>query len=206
MQEAVSERTIGAYTEALAGEQPAPGGGSAAGVVGALAACLAEMVASLTREPSDAIIAAKATMQDLRQRALQCARDDEMAYGRYIQALKLPKNTEDEKDDRKRTLAAAMEQSARVPLSLAVVAIEILHGLRPIIVDGNKSVLGDASAAIVLAQATVDICEINVQANLAYIKDESLAEDMRVSIEAAQEMLVHLAGECRADIGNRLAN
>lgn len=205
MQEQVEDRVLGEYLAALAGNQAAPGGGSAAGVVGALAACLAEMMASLTREPGDDLLAAKAALAELRERALACARNDELSYGGYIQALAMPKSTPEEKATRKAAMNAAMEQSARVPLALAVVAIEIVNALEAVIRDGNKTVLGDAEASLVLAQATVDICQINVGANLGYIKDEALADDLRTSIEAASEMIVHLAAERRAQIGDRRA-
>ncbi len=205
MQDDLASRNLGEYLDALGGEQAAPGGGSAAGLVGALSACLAEMLASLTREPSDAMLHAKSTLQELRHRALMCARHDELAYGRYIAALAMPKSTPEEKAARKQTLGAAMEESARVPLALAVVAIEILNATDIVIQEGNKTVLGDADSAIVLAKATVEICAINVRINLDYIKDEVLSEDLRVSIEAAEEMVVHLAQERRRQISDRLA-
>lgn len=203
MQENVAERGIGEYLEALAGTQAMPGGGSAAGVVGALAAATAEMMASLTRDQSDALLEAKAKLAELRERALQCAQEDEKSYGGYLEALGLPKSTEEEKAARRARLNETMEASARVPLALAVVGVEIVDTLESVILDGNKTVLGDAEAAIVLATATVDVCEINVRANLKFIKDESLADDLRESIQAAGELIVHLASERRTQIADR---
>lgn len=203
MQENVAERGIGEYLEALAGTQAMPGGGSAAGVVGALAAATAEMMASLTRDQSDALLEAKAKLTELRERALQCAQEDEKSYGGYLEALGLPKSTDEEKAARRARLNETMEASARVPLALAVVGVEIVDTLESVILDGNKTVLGDAEAAIVLATATVDVCEINVRANLKFIKDESLADDLRESIQAAGELIVHLASERRTQIADR---
>lgn len=203
MQENVAERGIGEYLEALAGTQAMPGGGSAAGVVGALAAATAEMMASLTRDQSDALLEAKAKLAELRERALQCAQEDEKSYGGYLEALGLPKSTDEEKAARRARLNETMEASARVPLALAVVGVEIVDTLESVILDGNKTVLGDAEAAIVLATATVDVCEINVRANLKFIKDESLADDLRESIQAAGELIVHLASERRTQIADR---
>lgn len=203
MQDNIAERSIGEYLEALAGTQAMPGGGSASGVVGALAAATAEMMASLTREPSDALLAAKSKLADLRAHALKCAQDDEESYGGYLEALSLPKSTVEEKAARRGTLNKSMEASARVPLALAVVGVEIVDNLDVVIRDGNKTVLGDAEAAIVMATATVDVCEINVRANLKFIKDESLADDLRESIEAAKEMIVRLSSERRAQIAER---
>lgn len=206
MQDRVADRSIGEYLGALAGTQAMPGGGSAAGVVAALAAATAEMMASLTREPTDALLEAKARLADLRERALQCARNDETAYGGYLDALSLPKGTDEEKATRRAVLAERLEASARVPLALAVVAVEIVDTLEHVILDGNKTVLGDAEAAIVMANATVEICEINVKANLTYIKDDTLADDLRESIEAAGEMIVHLSATRRTQIADRLTS
>lgn len=205
MQDRVADRTIGEYLEALSGTQAMPGGGSAAGVVGALAAATAEMMASLTKDQSPELLQAKSKLADLRERALQCARDDEVSYGGYLDALSLPKGTDEEKAARRAKLAEQLEASARVPLALAVVGVEIVDALEDVILDGNKTVLGDAEAAIVLANAVVGVCEINVKANLSYIKDEALAEDLRESIEAASEMMVHLSTERRTQIADRLA-
>lgn len=205
MQDQVSDRTIGDYLEALAGTQAMPGGGSAAGVVGALAAATAEMMASLTKDPSPRLMEAKEKLAELRERALQCARDDEVSYGGYLNALSLPKGTDEEKAARRARLGERLEASARVPVALAVVAVEIVDALEHVILDGNKTVLGDAEAAIVLANATVGVCEINVKANLAYIKDDALADDLRESIEAASEMIVHLSTERRTQIADRFA-
>lgn len=205
MQDRVAERGIGEYLEALAGTQAMPGGGSAAGVIGALAAATAELMASLTREPTDALLEAKEKLAALRERALQCAREDEASYGGYLDALSLPKSTDDEKAARRTRLKETMEASARVPLALAVVGVEIVDTLESVILDGNKTVLGDAEAAIVMARATIDVCEINVKANLSFIKDEALADDLRESIDAAKEMVVHIASERGAQIAERRA-
>lgn len=205
MQERVAERGIGEYLDALAGTDAMPGGGSAAGIVGALAAATAEMMASLTREPTDELLAAKEKLTELRERALQCSRDDEISYGGYLRALEMPKGTDEDKAARRARLSETMEASTRVPIALAVVAVEIVDALESVILHGNKTVLGDAESSIVLARATLDVCEINVKANLKFIKDDVLADDLRESIEAASEMIVHLSTERRTQIADRFA-
>ncbi len=203
MQDRVADRTIGSYIESLGGEQAMPGGGSAAGVVAALAAATAQLMASLTKDPSDRLREAAAKLVDLRERALHCAEADERAYGGYLDALSLPKDSPEEKTARRARMSETLEESARVPIALAVVAVEIVDAMENIILDGNKTVLGDAETAIVLAKAVVDVCEINVKSNLTYIKDEALADDLRESIEAANEMIVHLSTVRRTQIADR---
>lgn len=203
MQERVADRTIGSYLESLGGEQAMPGGGSAAGVIGALAAATAQLMASLTQEPSDRLREGTMKLIELRERALECAEADEQAYGSYLEALGLPKSSPKEKAARRARMAETLELSARVPITLAVVAVEIVDAMEDVILDGNKTVLSDADTAIVMASAVVDICEINVKSNLKYIKDEALADDLRESIEAANEMIVHLSTVRRTQIADR---
>lgn len=200
---AVEQRTIGVYLDSLASTEPMPGGGSAAGVTAGLAAGLASMVISLTKEPGEELVAAQAQLEELRQRALECAYDDEQAYGGYLEASQMPKGSIEEKGARKEAMAKAMEHSGRVPLALAIVCVEILNALEPVIALGNKNILGDAESSIILAQAAVDICHVNVSENLNYIKDQALHDDLKTSIEAASEMMVHLTGERRAQINDR---
>src|SRR5699024_8343134 len=89
---AINDRTVGSYLDALASSAPAPGGGSVAGLIGALAAGLGEMVVSLTRDPNHEILEAAATLTDLRASALASGAADEQAYGGYVEASKLPKD------------------------------------------------------------------------------------------------------------------
>lgn len=199
----VEHRTIGEYVSTIASEQPMPGGGSAAGVAGSMAAALAEMVIHMTKDPGSKLMNARAELQELRQRALELAYDDEQAYNGFLDAMKLPRSTEDEKTARKAAMQTAAEHSARIPLALAVVCVEILTAMEAVVALGNKNLLGDAKAAIILAQATVEISSVMVGENLGMIKEQSLHDDLKTSIEAATEMTTQLAMELRATINER---
>src|SRR5688500_6142595 len=62
-----SERGLAAYLDEVAAGTPAPGGGSVAAVVGALAAALGEMVANLTLG-RDKYADAEASLRPVRER------------------------------------------------------------------------------------------------------------------------------------------
>lgn len=199
----VEHRTIGKYVSTIASEQPMPGGGSAAGVAGSMAAALAEMVIQMTKDPGSKLLNAREELQELRQRALELAYDDEQAYNGFLDAMKLPRSTDEEKTARKAAMQTAAEHSARIPLALAVVCVEVLTAMEAVVALGNKNLLGDAKAAIVLAQATVEISAVMVGENLGMIRDQSLHDDLKTSIEAATEMTTQLAMELRATINER---
>src|SRR5699024_5571126 len=107
-QEDIRNRTIGNYLDALASSEPAPGGGSVAGLVGALAAGLGEMVVSLTRNADPSVVDAASRLSELRHSALASGTADENAYGGYVRASKMPKSTDEEKARRRSTMQAAL--------------------------------------------------------------------------------------------------
>src|SRR5699024_3808970 len=103
----------------LASSEPSPGGGSVAGLVSALAAGLGGMVASLTRDADPSVVDAASRLADLRASALASGAADELAYGGYIKASRMPKSTDEEKARRRTAMQEAMQEAASVPLNLA---------------------------------------------------------------------------------------
>jgi methenyltetrahydrofolate cyclohydrolase len=165
-------RTIGSYVEMVASDAPAPGGGSVAGVVGALAAALGEMVVNLTENATGELTEAGTRLEALRASALASGAADELAYPGYLEAARMPKSTDEEKARRKAMMQEAMQEAAAIPMQLAETAVEILEALQPVMLHGNPRVLSDAEVAMILARASVDASLVNVRVNLAYIKDK----------------------------------
>lgn len=199
----IHDRTIGSYLDALASSEPAPGGGSVAGLVGALAAGLGEMVVSLTRDADPSVTDAASRLADLRASALASGAADELAYGGYIKASKMPRSTDEEKARRRATMQDALQEAAAVPIELARTATLILEQLDPIIRHGNKYVISDGAAAISLCLATVDICMINVNSNLPLIKDTQVAESLRTTARDTEHRAHTLADQLRAQFAAR---
>src|SRR5260370_16727625 len=90
---------IDAYLDRLAASQPAPGGGSAATLVGAMGAALCAMVARITlQSPRDAAVhaAAEAIVAEadaLRERFEAPRPTDEQAYSLVVEPGTLPSQT-----------------------------------------------------------------------------------------------------------------
>jgi methenyltetrahydrofolate cyclohydrolase len=82
---------LGQFLELISASRPAPGGGAAAALAVALAAGLCAMAARLssTRLPSAGELVKEA--ERLRDHAAQLSEADAEAYGRVIEALRLPK-------------------------------------------------------------------------------------------------------------------
>src|SRR6185312_8024997 len=100
------DTTISAFLESLGSSAPAPGGGAASALVGALSAALAEMVAQLTAgRPKYVAVDERvrviiADLRAARARLVQLMEDDERAFQAVSAAYKLPKADETERASR----------------------------------------------------------------------------------------------------------
>jgi methenyltetrahydrofolate cyclohydrolase len=172
------EGTIASYLDKLASAEPEPGGGSVAALVGALGAGLVTMVTSLTlgKEKFAAVeddmeeIAAAAEV--LRARLGEYVSLDAKAYRAVAVAMKLPRDTEEQKQERAAILQSALKGAAEAPLAVAEAAGEVAALTLPAAEKGNPHAVSDAGVAVLLAEAAAQSAALNVKINLAWIEDE----------------------------------
>jgi formiminotetrahydrofolate cyclodeaminase len=175
-------RTIHEYLGALRSGSPTPGGGSAAAYVGAMGASLAAMVARLTLKTADAdsaLAPAAGRLDALVDELSASARADEDCYARYLAAAALPKATIEEKQARSAAMQAALQTAAETPLLTARRALEALDLAAIVAVHGTKHALSDVQVAGQLLAAAIDGALVFVDVNIAMIKDEEIASDLR---------------------------
>ncbi|MBI3049442.1 MAG: cyclodeaminase/cyclohydrolase family protein [Acidobacteria bacterium] len=184
--------------DAFASNEPVPGGGSAAALAGALGASLLIMVAGLpktrTGAPEEAadLAEASARLRPLRDSLLELVDDDSRAYAAVLDARRLPKATDAERDRRRAAIEAAMHGATRVPLETMRFCQQALRGALVVARHGNPNAATDAGAAVELLVAALRSAAMNVDVNVKSVSDGSFAE--RVAAERAE-----LASEGEAD-------
>ncbi|HLU36792.1 MAG TPA: cyclodeaminase/cyclohydrolase family protein [Thermomicrobiales bacterium] len=201
--EKMESRPIGDYLDALASDAPAPGGGSVAGLVGALAAGLGQMVVSLTRDAPDELVQANERLAALRASMIASGAADELAYAGYVDASRMPKSTPEEKDLRRATMQEALKEAVAVPMQLAETASELLETLDPVIRLGSKHVISDAEIGITLALACVDASLVNVRVNIPMIRDKEMAGNLAGHAHKIEQRAHQLAENLRATLAER---
>lgn len=210
-QEARSPQTAGGdFLEALASASPTPGGGSAAAYAGALAAALIAMVARLTlgkkkyanvdSQMTELVKKADALRADL----LLAVQKDAVAFDAVMAAMKLPKETEDQKASRSHALEACTLEAARQPLSVARMAVDCLGLAREAASLGNINAISDAGSAAALAQACLAGSGLNVRINLHSLEGkkeegDQLLEELRL----LEKQAIELMNEIRVQIQTR---
>ncbi len=172
------EEALKTYTEALASGKPTPGGGSAAALVGALGAALNSMVANFTvgREKfagvEEEVRALLDESEELRGELERLTQADTEAYGQVSAAQKMPRGTEGEKAERREAMQQALKAAAEVPRAAAGACHRVLEIARELVEKGNPNLITDVGVAGKFALAAMECAALNVEINLAYIKDE----------------------------------
>jgi formiminotetrahydrofolate cyclodeaminase len=205
------ELTIGAFIGELASDAPAPGGGSASALAGAMGAALVQMVVALTSGRAEAA----AVEDDLREMGLaaagfqsellQLVEIDATAYGSVIAARRLPRETDRERELRRVQIEAAVREATRSPLTIAERANAVLQLAERLAPIGSRNALSDAGVAGLLAAAAVRGGALNVRINLPYLpEDEPLRRDAGERVDELLEGLDERETALRAAVAERL--
>lgn len=171
----LSQLPVRSLLDRLASSDPVPGGGSAAALAGAMGAALVAMVAELTigrpeyAEHDATLLELRAAAREQQAALLMLAEEDASAYQGVVQARRLPRFSEEEREARAMAVRAAMKQAADVPMRTARVATEVLMLAERIAPIGNKVAVSDAGVAAQLARAALRGAVLNVQINLPYL-------------------------------------
>ena len=190
----VEQRVID-FVAATASKEPTPGGGAIAALTAATGAALAEMVANLTfgKKGYEAVqiemeeLQAKA--EAIRKRMLELSQADADVFNIFMNALGLPKNTDEEKAARTAAIQQAYKDAAMVPFEIGELANQIFDLAELASRKGNQNLITDGIIAAINARAAVKSAFLNVRINLSGIKDESFVTDITTKMNAIEKDL-----------------
>lgn len=174
----LADLSLSEFGDLLASDEPVPGGGSASAVAGSLAASLLAMVARLSigRPKYEPYAATNARALDAADRArvrlLELADEDAHAYAGFSEALKLPKETDEQRDARAEALRQAARSAAEVPLTIARECAALLEQIESMAGRSNINAASDLEVAARLATAAARGATSNVLVNLPHVGDQ----------------------------------
>lgn len=163
----------------LASDAPAPGGGGAAAMAGALAAALASMQANLTigkknfveQQAEAELLLLQA--ENSRSKLLELAEDDAAVFSEFMRCYRLPKSNEEEKLLRSQSICRAAKKAAEIPLEIARESLRVMRLALRMAQIGNPHVITDGAVSGLLARAALRGSIYNIMVNLRLTQDEA---------------------------------
>ncbi len=179
----LTNKPVNEFLGELASASPAPGGGSVAALSGALGAALVSMVCNLTIGRKK-YAAAEAEMRGilaqseaLREQLTQLLEADVAAFTQVSEAMKLPRDTEEQKATRTAQLQTALKHATAVPMRIAEACVKVIDLCKPVAEMGNANAVSDAGVAVLAAESGLRAAALNVMINLAWLDDEAFVTE-----------------------------
>jgi formiminotetrahydrofolate cyclodeaminase len=195
--------TVAQFVQQLASGEPVPGGGAAAAIAGSLGAALVAMVANLSvgrpKYAEHAALHERAipAAEELVERMLALADEDAAAFAGYGAALKMPRDTDEEKAARSAAIRAAALSATLSPLKTVEASLEIVTLAEALAGRSNRNASSDLEVAALMSVAACRAAAANVAINLPSLGDEARAAELADRTERLAESVENLAAATR---------
>lgn len=195
----LKQLTVTDFAALLGSDAPAPGGGSAAALMGSLGAALTAMVCALTlgkkkyAEHQELAQDTLAQAKQLQVRFLELMDEDTRAFGEMSAAFALPKTTEEEKAARSAAVQRALAVCTETPFAMMELAAQALELAAQALGKTNTSALSDLGVSALSLRSAIQGAWLNVLINTGSMKDAALAEQYRSRGRALLERALSLA-------------
>jgi formiminotetrahydrofolate cyclodeaminase len=199
----LSSLSVRDFMDRLSSSAPVPGGGSASAMAAGLGASLISMVAglSLGRPKYEAYEVTHrrcdALGRELAARFLALADRDAEAYGGYAAALKMPRDTDDQKAARQQAIRSAARAASDAPWDCVRACLDLVSAAESLAGRSNVNASSDVLVAALLGEAAARGAAENVLINLAATGDDVFAGDMQRDVDRALHDIAALAARTR---------
>lgn len=195
----LAERQVDDFTKVLASDAPAPGGGSAAALSGAVGAALTAMVCTLTAgrkkyaEHEEFVLGVQAEAEALRAQFLDVMDRDTEAFLVISRAYGMPKATDEEKAARSAAIQAGLVECIKTPMEMMELSLRTVLLTDSLLGRFNTSSASDLGVGALSLRAAVQGAWLNVLINIGSLKDRELADSYRTQGETLVQQVLALA-------------
>ncbi|MEI6079059.1 MAG: glutamate formimidoyltransferase [bacterium] len=176
------------FIDEVGKDSPAPGGGSVSALAGSLGAGLGSMVASLTpakkgyESTLEKLSASGEKLVSDLEELKRAIDSDTDAFNDVICAMRMPKNTDNEKEARNIALEDGYKKATLVPFNTAKTCVDVLEQLAEVVSVGNPNSASDVGVGALMAYAGFEGAILNVRINLPSIKDQKFKTELNSKI------------------------
>ena len=205
------ERPVRDYLADASSNKPAPGGGSVSAMVGALGMTMAEMALNFTigkKKYADVEEEAKGLLDQIvacRKTCEACVDADVASYARVSAAYGMPRGTDEEKQARTEAIQEALKVAMGPPLETFRALVAVMGAIRRCVDVANQNLISDVGVAAVHAGAAIQGARLNVDINLAAMKEPGTVASIRDEIEKGYDEALKLVHETHRLVSRKVA-
>ena len=185
------------FVTVLASDAPAPGGGGAAALVGAIGTALGNMVGSLTvgkKKYADVeaeIIELKKKCDALQTELLNQVEADEVNFLPLAKAYGIPKDD----PNRDKIMEEATVIACSTPMKIMELCCEAIDCIAIFAAKGSRLAVSDAGCGAVCCKAALQAASLNVFINTKSLKNRDTAEELNRQTNLMLNKYCQLADE-----------
>lgn len=197
------------FVSALASNLPAPGGGGASALVGAIGMALGNMIGSLTIQNQkysavhEEMFRLKKEADALQTELLDLIQKDADVFQPLAKAYKLPTGTEKEKSVKLKVMEKALDDCCQVPLKIMACSAKAIVLLEQFAEKGTVMAVSDAGVGAVACEAALKGGLLNVRINTKSMKDREKAKIYNREADALIQEYVPRAEALFCDVNSR---
>ena len=190
------------FVKVLSSDAPAPGGGGAAALVGAIGTALGNMVGSLTvgkkkyADVQDEILALKARCDELQKKLLDQVEADEVNFLPLAKAYGIPKDD----PNRDKVLEEATIIACSTPMHIMELCCEAIEAISVFAAKGSRLAVSDAGCGAVCCKAALQAASLNVFINTKSLKNREVVEEMNAKANGMLDKYCAMADEIFASV------
>lgn len=198
------------FCDLLSTDAPAPGGGSVAALCVAMSGSLSAMVSNLTIDKKGYEDVQKeareyaAAAQCIKEDSIHCIDVDTNAFYALMDAMRLPRKTDEEKAYRAQQMELSTQAAIIAPLETLKISLRALELAEKVAKIGNLNALSDAGVAALTALAAAKAANFNIMINMADVTDKEFEKN---TLAEAKELIAkceEIAARVEKDVESRL--
>lgn len=178
------DMTVSEFVSEIDSNSAAPGGGSVSALASSIGIALTRMTAhlsfgkevyeSLDENVRKEFIDKFNKLGDLKEYVHELIDRDAESFNEFMKAIKMPKETESQIQERKVAIEDGKLFSIEVPLKTVKLSIEALEYVDYIIKYGNENAITDIGVGILMIYSGLEGAALNVKVNLINLNNQEL--------------------------------
>jgi glutamate formiminotransferase/formiminotetrahydrofolate cyclodeaminase len=143
--------------------------------------------------------------QQFKDELLRLVDADTKAFNQIVNAMGLPKSSDEEKADRKKAIQEATKYAIEIPFKVMQTSYDSMEVIKAMVEQGNPNSVTDAGVGALCARSAVIGAYLNVRINASGYEDKSFVNEIIVKGNEIEKKTIALESEILKIVNEKIA-